>query len=459
MSAENTLWMGDIEPWMTEAFIINSFKYYNIYPTNVKLIKDKMKNINKTYCFVTFKNIQEAINAINNLNGKKLPSTEINFKLNWSDYQKLSNKGVYVSNLNSMVGDNELYNLFSQKYKSVHHAIVITDNGISKGYGFVFFKNEEDYLRCLKEMNGYNFYGNNIKVREQRKKDDDNNNKDNYKNRKKEKNKNYLYGHNKKNNNNLSLNNSISIDNNNSFMYKNNFNKNNNNIQNNNLKNNFLNNNFINNSKTQYNLLNNNNNDINILNNNQNNFTNFNSTGDINILNNNEDEINNNIHYLNNNGIIKFNQKSNEFFLNKKNSSIQFINQKNNSFIYENNINDNDKNLLNNSYIQNINNNALSKYENKNISTSNNEMKSNLNTNNNNKYIYNKNKNFKKNKNNQNNQNNNKKNNKNNIYKLEVLDNIDEKTLFRKIHESILRTFEYHKKLFINNGVKFKSKY
>ena len=35
MSAENTLWMGDIEPTMNESIILDSFKYFNIIPTNV----------------------------------------------------------------------------------------------------------------------------------------------------------------------------------------------------------------------------------------------------------------------------------------------------------------------------------------------------------------------------------------------------------------------------------------
>ena len=54
----------------------------------------------------------------------------------------------------------------------------------------------------------------------------------------------------------------------------------------------------------------------------------------------------------------------------------------------------------------------------------------------------------------------NKNNNRNkNEYKLEILDNIDETTLYKKIHESILRTFEYQKKMLnSNNTVKFKSK-
>ena len=175
MSDENTLWMGDIEPWMDESIIINSFLHFNIYPLNVKLIKDKKTNINRNYCFVTFKNIEDAKNALFNLNGNKLPNANIIFKLNKAEYQTVTTKTVYVGNLHLKVGDNELYKLFSQQYKSVHHAYVISEKGVSKGYGFVIFKNEDDYFKCLKEMNGFNFYGNNIKVREKRKKDEDNN--------------------------------------------------------------------------------------------------------------------------------------------------------------------------------------------------------------------------------------------------------------------------------------------
>ena len=52
-----------------------------------------------------------------------------------------------------------------------------------------------------------------------------------------------------------------------------------------------------------------------------------------------------------------------------------------------------------------------------------------------------------------------KNNNKKGNIKLVDLEKIDEKTLCKKIHESIQRTFEYHRKMFNNNGIKFKSKY
>ena len=464
MKAENTLWMGDIEPLMTESTIINSFQYFNFYPEAVKLIKDKINKKNKEYCFVTFKTIQEAKNALINLNGIKLPLANINFKLNWAESQKLPSKTktIYVGNLNSKIGDNELFKLFNQKYKSVHSANVINDNGKSKGYGFVVFKNEEDYIRSLKEMNGYNFYGHNIRVREKKLKDEEHKNKNNKNNNNmnhfeensnNQKNKNHFYKlNNERNNNNLLSNIKNNNDKNIPFNIINNINYINNNIQINKLNNNNnnlnLNSNFLKDLIQENTFLNNNNISNNI--NSTNNIMNLISKDNI-IINNNEnipnDTILNNI--VNNNNYNQLALINN--LLSKINSSIP-NNQNNKTLIYENNKKDN------NNFLINLYNN---------ISNINNESKLNININKNENHNYtinNLNLKIDKEKTNKNNNNINKpKNNKNkklrkNQYKLEILDNIDEATLAKKIHESILRTFEYHKKLSIDNGLKFKSK-
>ena len=172
MSTNNILWMGDILPGMTESFILNAFYNYEIRPTGVKLIMDKKTNKIKNYCFINFANIQNANEALTKLNGKPIIGTQYLFKLNWANYHKGTNKSVYVGNLSSEINDIDLYNSFKKKYDSVHHANVITDNGISKGYGFVLFTNENEYLKCLNEMNGIVFHGNHIKVKEQKKKED-----------------------------------------------------------------------------------------------------------------------------------------------------------------------------------------------------------------------------------------------------------------------------------------------
>lgn len=170
MSIENTLWMSDIEPWMNEEIIMKSFKEYGFHPTSIKMIKDRKLNKIRNYCFINFDNIFEANRALIQLNGKNLPHSNIKFKLNWANLNSRENPNVYVGNLSPEVDDIELYTLFKERYPSVHHASIITDKGISKGFGFVHFKEKRDYEKCLKEMDGFIFHNKCIKVKERKKK-------------------------------------------------------------------------------------------------------------------------------------------------------------------------------------------------------------------------------------------------------------------------------------------------
>jgi len=379
MNLENTLWMGGILPGMTEINILNSFRFYNIFPTGIKLIKDKQKNKNKSYCFISFKSFQEANNVLQYLNGKRIPNSEINFNLNWADYQGA--KTAYVGNLNLNVTKEDLFSFFKMRYKSVQNARVIYgDNGISKGFGFVVFKNEDEYLKCLKEMNGIYFYGNFIKVREQIKKED--NRKRNNLNNDKNSNDNVLIKKNTININDIIIQNNI-INNNNIINYNQN-NMNINNIENNNIK-----------------------------------INGFNS-------------INN--RYENNNIISKI--QSDKININNSESLSKII-EDNKSNFKSNQIIDDLFNKINSSSIfLNINkNNKISKMdENSNKQQINNNKQNILNE----KMI--------------------KKENKKRELKLEILEKIDEITLNKKIHESILKTLSYQKMLYIKEGIKFKSK-
>ena len=170
MSINSIIWMGDIEPKMTGQDIINCFLRFNIRPQSVKLIKDKKTNDNKNYCFICFKTVKEANSVLFKLNGKNIPGTKSVFRLNWANCRSSFNKSAYVGNLNPKVDDIKLFNLFKKRYPTVLHASVITENGVSKGYGFVLFNGKEEYEKSLKEMDGINFYGNIIKVKEQKKK-------------------------------------------------------------------------------------------------------------------------------------------------------------------------------------------------------------------------------------------------------------------------------------------------
>ena len=426
MSTDNNIWMGDVEPWMNESFILQSFNYYNIHPSNVKLIHDKNTNELKNYCFINFDNIEEANKCIIMLNGKQIPNTKIKFKLNWATYFSSFNKSVYVGNLSPDVDDISLYKLFKDRYSSVHHASVITDKGKSKGFGFILFRGEKEYERCLHEMNGIKFHGNIIKVNEQKKKDDEiknnitdnndfiynihsnnNNTSHNYQNKANNHNENIIYNLDKSNR----------IKNNNINSNASNIKNNRNNINNYNSDQNSF--SFFNNNNNQQNIINN---IINI--NNVNRINNINYINDINsIYNKNLLHTNNNL--IINNNIIK--NSINDITNNNLNISNHPSLYNNN---YQNQIIDNNSSFLTNKKLfeNNINNN------NNNISSNNNINNINLN-----KSI--------------------KKKNNSPEYKLDILNKFDDSTLRNKIKESLDNMYDYYYEKFPGDINKLRCKY
>ena len=471
MNEDNSLWMGDISPNMEESQIISSFQQYNFYPTHIKFIKDKKTNTNRNYCFVFFKNNEEALRALNQLSGKKILNTNLSFKLNKASYHSPINRTVYVGNLSKSITDEYLLNFFKMKYDSVIKATVLKENNLSKGYGFVVFKKESEYKKCLIEMNGELLQGKKIIVNEQKRKEDDdssnisNNNSVNNNN----------FNNNNNYNNNIIINNDYNINaNNNNIDYLNNFV--NNNINKDLLKNYiFRNKNNVNdiNVLNKLNIINNHALQVNDLKNNINNINNIiNNNNIININNNVINQNNNIINYfdIDNNNII-----NNNLFkrFNNDNSIFDYYRNSNNDnnnknidtsklFINDNKINNNNmflnfnKTFNNNNYdIKNNSVNYFNNSYNKSFSTNNNNSPNiinNINKSNkkiniiNNGNSINKssiNKNVKK---------------KKSIIKLEILEKIDEKTLIKKIRESINNTFNQFKKI-SSNGNNIKSKY
>ncbi|CAG9863772.1 unnamed protein product [Phyllotreta striolata] len=156
------LWMGSLEPYMTETFILTAFRKMGENPLSVKIMRNKFTGEPAGYCFVHFQNDEEAIDAMHKLNGKPIPNTAptVRFRLN-----NASNTGrslidrefsVWVGDLSPDVDDYNLYRVFSSKYNTIKTAKVILDNsGFSKGYGFVRFGSEDEMKDSLISMNGY----------------------------------------------------------------------------------------------------------------------------------------------------------------------------------------------------------------------------------------------------------------------------------------------------------------
>lgn len=163
-SIQCQLWMGSLESYMTEAFILAAFRKMGEDPSTVKLMRNKYTGDPAGYCFVSFKTDDAAIDAMHKLNGKPIPGTNplVRFRLNSATNNQhralLADRefSVWVGDLSSDVDDYSLYRIFSTKYTSIKTAKVILDSsGFSKGYGFVKFGLEDEQKNALYEMNGF----------------------------------------------------------------------------------------------------------------------------------------------------------------------------------------------------------------------------------------------------------------------------------------------------------------
>ncbi|KAF0304599.1 tRNA selenocysteine 1-associated protein 1 [Amphibalanus amphitrite] len=160
---EGSLWMGDIADYMDANFITAAFAAMDETVSSVRHIKNKYNGSNAGYCFVHFKDKQTATRIMHKLNGKMIPNSQppTRFMLNNSNAGRTGHEreySIWVGDLDKSVDDSQLYLAFASRYSSVSAARVVMDRvtGVSRGYAFVRFSNEDDHKDSLVHMNGFN---------------------------------------------------------------------------------------------------------------------------------------------------------------------------------------------------------------------------------------------------------------------------------------------------------------
>ncbi|XP_043990737.1 tRNA selenocysteine 1-associated protein 1-like isoform X1 [Gambusia affinis] len=157
---QNSLWMGDLDPYMDENFVKQAFSGMGESPLGVKIITHRITGGSAGYCFVELADEASVDRCVQRLNGKLVPGSNPprKFKLNYATYGKRPEAGpefsVFVGDLASEVDDFQLHQVF-KKYPSCKGAKVVTDQyGYSKGYGFVKFGDESEQKAAIEECQG-----------------------------------------------------------------------------------------------------------------------------------------------------------------------------------------------------------------------------------------------------------------------------------------------------------------
>ncbi|XP_074330508.1 polyadenylate-binding protein RBP47-like isoform X2 [Apium graveolens] len=157
-----TIWIGDLQGWMDEAYLQSCFAASG-EPISVKLIRNKQTGQSEKFGFIEFLSHAAAEKILQSYNGTLMPNTDQAFRLNWSTFSSGerrqdggSDLSIFVGDLAADVTDAMLHETFASRYSSVRGAKVVVDanTGRPKGYGFVRFGDENEKSRAMTEMNG-----------------------------------------------------------------------------------------------------------------------------------------------------------------------------------------------------------------------------------------------------------------------------------------------------------------
>lgn len=142
---------------------------------NVHLPKDRVTQSHQGYGFVEFISEEDAEYAARIMNQVRLYGKPIRVNKASADKQKMVEVGaeLFIGNLDPLVDEKTLYDTFS-RFGSLISAPKIardSENGLSKGYGFVSYSNFEASDDAIANMNGQYLMNKDISVQYAYKKD------------------------------------------------------------------------------------------------------------------------------------------------------------------------------------------------------------------------------------------------------------------------------------------------
>ena len=177
MDPLKTLWMGNIENWMSENYINQILNKINIKPIKIRILQNDNP---KSCCFIEFDTPEIANFILEKYNGVKLNDFELKLnKVNKKEKEKekgnlnnkdndLNNKfAIYVGNIPKDINNEELKLFFKNEYPSVINSKIIFDSNTknSKGFGFIYFSNICDFQKALKNKTQKYLKGNLLTIK------------------------------------------------------------------------------------------------------------------------------------------------------------------------------------------------------------------------------------------------------------------------------------------------------
>ena len=166
---QRTLWMGNIESWMTNSILTTFLNSIQIFPKGITLKNPQ----NKRGCaFLEFASKEQAEFVLKNFNGKNVNNFILKFNRVKTFDEKISTQKItkftvskrqnnfnyfkpsqlFIGNIDKSIDFSEVKNYFYERYHSIISAKLITNQqtGRSKGFAFLEFTDYKEFQTAMK---------------------------------------------------------------------------------------------------------------------------------------------------------------------------------------------------------------------------------------------------------------------------------------------------------------------
>lgn len=142
---------------------------------SLKVAKDE-KGFSKGYAFIQFQDEKSAEDAIRNIDQKMLRGKVVTVTKFLPKGERLKQniefQNVYIKNFASEIKDEDLVDMCKKFGEILSAKIMLDQDGNSKCFGFVCFKNPDSAKEAVKELNGKNIDGRRLFADRAKKKDE-----------------------------------------------------------------------------------------------------------------------------------------------------------------------------------------------------------------------------------------------------------------------------------------------